>query len=216
MRCIFCGEKACKISASHKSCWHCLQPPGSCVMCVSPHGVPESLQAAGAAGVTWVLWGSQLCLVMAAGVGKEKLSGAPKESCSRNSTFSQHRDTWEHGTRREITPIQTKRFKAFVSLQAAAVEWDRGICALSIGAGDRNANRITAGCLPAFGIISSQGITQATDPVGLFCFCPITAHTCCGLVWGTPGGTITSVGGFRCPQDAECSELCSSRRFRKL
>lgn len=155
MSCIFCNERGCKISASHRSCWHCRQSTGSpCDTCVAHTVVTKSLQASRGSPASPGCCGTdQPCLADSwwqLGCGRSDHREHPDESCSRNSTFSQRGDIWQRATRRKTAPIQTKHFKLLVSSQAAAVRWDGGICALSIDAGDRNTTKITAVCKPTF------------------------------------------------------------------
>lgn len=176
-------------------------------------GSPASPECAGA---------DQLCLADSCwqlGCGRSDHREPPDESCSRNSTLSQRGDIWQHATRRKIAPIQTKHFKLLISSQAAAVRWDRGICALSTGAGDRNTTKITAVCKPTFAA-TAPSPAEALHRLQILWCCSASApapHRPAGdPVCGTPRDTITSVSGFMCPhKDAECSESHSSRRFRQ-
>lgn len=91
--CIFCNEKAVTsllaLPAPH---WMCV-----CV-CVPHAGVTKSLQASpGSPASPGCSGADQLCLADSRwqlGWGRRSHQEHPKESCSRSSTFSQHRDIW--------------------------------------------------------------------------------------------------------------------------
>lgn len=110
----------------HKSCCAACNAPCPCHGCVTDAGDTKPLQTSpGCAGA------EQLCLAIhwQLGVGGDptrNIPGDPAAGAAPSAIMG------KSGTRGKAAPCQTKHFKAFISSQAAALQWDRGICALSI------------------------------------------------------------------------------------